>query len=218
MSDVPLITGVSSLDLLTEAGLDPTSALDVDNRPFFWQQIERIRAALAICDRLAPIKVWKFTIDNTAFKALPTTPVVLAPAPGSGKRLKALGCTLRMNASAGAYTNINATYSALAIYWQGDFSQWALDGVVNDSTEASATLDRLSGFAGSAATNWTDLPTYVDIFTTNRWTIAPLIPSTITENKALAIAIDNNGSGNLTAGHINNVLSGWLYYTEQAFP
>jgi hypothetical protein len=144
------------------------------------------------------------TLTDAQIKALPTTPITLVSAPGSGKRIKVIGAALRVDSTAGAYTNIDATYSAIAVYYLGDFSQWATAGVVDDST-ATPSLARRTTLSGGTGIGSADLPPYVDIFTQG-WTVPNIVGSGVSENKALAIAADNDGTGNFTGGNAANTL------------
>jgi hypothetical protein len=211
VSDVPLITGTSSLDLLTEAGLSATAPITSTNRPFFWQQLERIRAALVICDSLGGIKHARVTLDNAQIKALPTTPVTLITAPAAGLEIVPILGRVRLDAAGGIYTNINEDYSAIAIYWLGDFSTWALTGIVDDSSGSPRDLFKLSQMLRNTANTSIRLIPYHDYFA-NGWVSAPVTETTTTEAKALSIAADNNGSGNYTGGHTSNTLRIDLVY------
>lgn len=212
-----LITLGLATDYLTEAGLSATAPITSATRPFFWQQMERTRANFAdVLDNLAAIKHARVTLTDAQVKALPTTPVTIISAPGANLRLDVMLATVRAKTSSGAYTNINATYSALALYWLGDFTQWATLGSVNDST-ASPTLDKLSQMLGVTGVTSTRMSPYVDNFT-NGWVIPSPLGSGTTDNKALAVAVDNNGSGAFTGGNAANSLQVDVFYTISTAP
>lgn len=199
-----LITLGLALDYKTEGGLAATDPITVSSRPFFWQQMERTRANFVTLEDLAAVKHVQVTLTDAQVKALPTTPITLIAAPGSGSTIVPLQAILRATCTAGAYTNINATICNLAVYWLGDFSTWPLVGVVNDSS-ASPSPGKVTTFLGGANKHIAILPAYTDNYT-NNWNLPPVIGDAIYENKAIAIAVDNNGSGNFTGGNAANTL------------
>ncbi len=158
------------------------------------------------------------TLTNAQIKALPTTPITLVTAPASGLRVRVFSVSLHANTAAGAYTNINATYAALAVYYLGTFGQWAAVGVVDDVTFTGA--NKLTGLLGSANNQITDLPPYVDTPSDGAvnvlWTLANVQTVTAMNGIALAIAIDNNGSGALTGGNAANTLTVTVYYALES--
>jgi len=201
---VSLITLGLALDYKTEGGLAATDPITVSSRPFFWQQMERTRANFVTLEDLALIKHAQVTLTDAQVKALPTTPVTLIAAPGSGLTIVPLQGILRATCTAGAYTNINATICNLAVYWLGDFNAWPLAGVVNDSS-ASPSPGKVTTLLGSASKHIAILPAYTDNYT-NNWNLPPIIGDSTYENKAIAIAVDNNGSSNFTGGNSANTL------------
>jgi hypothetical protein len=207
-----LITLGLALDFKTAAGTDPTSALTALDRPMGWQQIERTRANLVILNDLAPIKLAQVTLTDAQIKALPTTPITLIAAPGSGLTIVPISASIFCLSSAGAYTNVNATYSALAIYWLGDFTRWAMTPVLND-TGTAPDLVNLADLL-SAAKHLANLIPYHDgpATTPTGWVVPGSVPSTQYENKALAIAGDNNGSGAYTGGNAANTMKVSVLY------
>lgn len=151
------------------------------------------------------------TLTNAQILALPTTPITLISAPSAGTRIKPIGATFRSDFAAG-YTNIDATYAACAIYWLGDFSQWAQTGIVDD---AAATLTRFTDIFGALGEETIDTIPYHDSFT-NGWVIPNAVGVSLSDGIALAVAMDNNGSGNLTGGNAANTLTITVYYVVQA--
>lgn len=201
-----LITLGLATDFKTAAGTDPTSAITALDRPMFWQQIERTRANFVTLDNMAPLKMAQVTLTDAQIKALPTTPITLIAAPGGTSTIVPISASLKVNSTAGAYTNKNTTYSAIAIYWLGDFTNWATTAVLNDSTTSPAKAS-LTNFLAAAKTLANLIPYHDSPATTAQgWVLPPTPTSAQYENKALAIAADNNGSGAYTGGNSANTM------------
>lgn len=208
-----LITLGLATDYLTEGGLAATAPITVNNRPFFWQQIERTRANFAdILDSLAYIQHARVTLTDAQIKALPTTPITLIAAPASGKRIHLVSASIRTDTAAGAYTNINTTYSAIAMYYLGDFSVWVSMGIVNDNVP-TPDITRLTDMIGVAQLASANVTAYNDT-PGNGWVLPVNITSTTSDAKALAIAADNNGSGAFTGGNAANSMTVDVLYLE----
>ena len=77
-------------------------------------------------------------LTDAQIKALPTTPVTLLSAAGPNTFIKVIGVTYVTNTTAGAYTNLNATYVDLH---QLIGSYFASYGPINDSTTTPALTD-----------------------------------------------------------------------------
>jgi hypothetical protein len=203
---VSLITLGLALDYKTEGGLAATDPITISSRPFFWQQMERTRANFVTLNDLAPIKMAQVTLTDAQIKTLPTTPVTLITAPGGTGTIVPISVSLKVNASAGAYTNKNATYSAIAVYWLGDFTVWATTAVLNDSTTSPAKA-ALTNFLNAQKSLAVLIPYHDWPATTGNGWVLPSTPvSGQYENKALAIAADNNGSSNYTGGNAANTM------------
>lgn len=151
------------------------------------------------------------TLTNAEIKALPSTPITLIAAPTAGSRIKVIGLSYSVVFTAAAYTNVNATYAALFTYYLGDPTQWAVTGVVNDSV---GSFTRLTTFLSAANATW-DVAPYLDA-PGNQWTQPIGIGHGSTNGVALALAIDNNGSGALTGGNAANSLLVTIYYTVES--
>lgn len=164
------------------------------------------------------------TLTNAQIKALPSTPITLAAAPGAGFRNKLIACTLKLDSAAGGYTNMNAVFSALVVSANG---YWLSGAVPNDNT-TTTDLTYLTGFLGTAHTKVLDLAPVgtdgIDAGSTSgatEWNNVPFplvgmpAPGDV-DNKALTLEVDNNGSGDLTGGNAANTLKVTLYYAIEA--
>ena len=149
--------------------------------------------------------------------------IAIAPAPGSGFRVKPTGGTVILDASAAAYTNINATY-ADCVFLQG--TTWLSAALVNDSS-LTTDLTMMTDFFGNAHTRVWDVQFPVmdaidsgSTTGTRGWFVnvsnsnMPAI-STV-DNVAVSIKIDNNGSGDFTGGNAANTGRVRLYYEIEA--
>lgn len=151
------------------------------------------------------------SLTNAQILAGPTTPITLIAAPSAGTRIKILGASYRSN-FVSIYTNINATYAACALYYLGNFTQWAQTGVVDD---AGVSLTRFSDMFGTTNTTVIDTAPYLDA-PGNSWVVPNNTALSFVDGVALAWKIDNNGSGNLTGGNAANTLKITTYYCLEA--
>jgi len=153
----------------------------------------------------APVILRQATVilTDAQIKALPTTPVVVIPAPGVGRVAMAWACAgysqvflhFRRTAS---YTNINTAATF----------EWYVN--VHDAQAFYGNADDLNKFLGSM---WYS----TDVL----WTGNPLQVSNVGgqlnevtnyENRATFLWIDNQGAGVLTGGHAANTLTIALTY------
>lgn len=159
----------------------------------FYLQLHRVRKALT----------------DAQIKALPTTPIALVSAPGAGYRIKGLGYTLRLNSSAGVYTNIDTTYATLQV--QTTAGNWVSGFVGNDDTTTPA-LAALTNLLNTAHHAVVDLPPTggaVRVQASGDAAVMPFAAAFINtaangDGLGLEIAADNNGSGNFTGGNAAN--------------
>ncbi len=175
--------------------------------------------------RLAEIFQVTVPVTDAQMKALPTTPLTLLAAPGSGKRIKVLGATLSVNQSGGAYTNVNVTYCALTIGNPAD--QW-IGVLVNDSGVASPLSQVTKLLATDTTPRIVDflLPASVAAQATTTPAQLYVVPGALTypgdaasnwNNAVVQLRMDNNSSGNLTGGHASNAHAVLLYYVVETF-
>lgn len=144
-------------------------------------------------------------LTNAQIKALPTTDIDVIAAPGAGKRISLIAMDCVLDASAGAYTNIDL---------DGFLSAYIVDGssyvdasyLGNDSTLPIA--DFTSAF-GSAQIAHFALSPYMKAEPVNGWGNMPQVHvwTTTPENQPLRLYIDNGGSGDLTGGNAANTLT-----------
>lgn len=151
------------------------------------------------------------TLTDAQIKALPTTPISLVSAPGAGKRVRPIAVSLSLDSSAGAYTNINATYCDLHLLQGTDITGL---GPVDDST-TSAALAQITATLGAASKTIYDLaiPKQSSPATTPKGYVLSSVYSNAQQaNAVLQLASNNNGSGNFTGGNVANTLKVTVYY------
>lgn len=156
------------------------------------------------------------TLTNDQIKALPTTPITAIAAPSSGYRNKILAGTIKIDATAGAYTNINTTYCDITLR---SSNYWAATFILNDNTTSPA-LSQATALLGSAAIKLLDFlapSVEAPATTSNGWVVVSSFSSAASDvnGSAISLGADNNGSGNFTGGHASNSGKVTLYYAVE---
>jgi hypothetical protein len=155
------------------------------------------------------------TLTNAQIKALAhPTPITIVGAPVSGCQHRVLGGTLSIHATAGAYTNVNTAYATLQL--ETAAGAWVALGPANDNT-LTAPLARLTTFLG-AVNKVANLVPYSEAIQSNAgggdWGyLQPSVSSATADydGQLIRLAMDNNGSSDLTGGHANNTLVVTVY-------
>jgi hypothetical protein len=143
-------------------------------------------------------------LTNAEIKALPTTPIDIVSAPGSGFRIKPIAVSLTGSFAAGAYTNINTTFAAIGV--QNTTTDYMCNPLVNNST-AGAITD-VSTFLALGYVSCVDLsPVAIFPSANGSISVAATIAKASNDNSPLQVFMDNNGSGVLTGGNAANTLT-----------
>lgn len=159
------------------------------------------------------------TLTDAQIKALPTTGITIHVAPGAGFRIKPVAISLVGKFTAGAYTNVNATYSDIHIEVG---TEYIIFCVANDSSTTPA-ISQMTDFMG--AVNRVVDPPITDIVSVpvaggagyilpNSETAAG-VSTTVWDDVAISIKAENNGSGNFTGGNAANTLKVTFYFIKE---
>lgn len=133
-------------------------------------------------------------LDNDQIKVLPTIPVEVVPSPGDGKRNSILFILLILDASAGAYTNVDA------------------GGIVSvPYIDAGAPF--AAGSEAHSANIFTDNDVNRPLLQLGAFFETPGYEYAYTANKALGVKVSNGVAGNFTGGNAANTLKIITYYT-----
>jgi hypothetical protein len=149
------------------------------------------------------------TLTDAQVKALPTTPIVLAPA-SPNTVLQPLAALVQATTTSGAYTNINAAGWCGIQY--GD-TTGAMSFIVNDVAITGAAADSLTRLLGNARVTRMRMQQYYDVDTSGNWGLIPFaVTGTGGVNTPLQFTCDNGGAGAFTGGNAANALRVMLLY------
>lgn len=168
-------------------------------------------AAGLLLNSTCRVQATTVTLTNDQIKALPTTPQTIIAAPAAGFRIGWFTVDMRMNNTAGAYTNVNAAGS-LSLHYDASPSELASLELAND-TVVSPDENFLSDAMGAVESSFAFEPR-IYIHSTRG---ALVVPRTVPESLGLMLVADNDGSGDFTGGHANNTWTlNALYLLEEA--
>ena len=165
----------------------------------------------------AVIRSVRLILTNAQIKALQGTPIDIIPAPGVGFWLRLISVDYSSDFSAGAYTNIDPTYSDFRIgYNVGVYA----GGYMADDPLSTPPLTQITDFFGSNSQKIVPGVPYSEGYTgsvpgTGSYIIAVPNLRTSFENLPLQVCAFNS-TGDLTGGNVANTLTIDLQYCIRA--
>ncbi len=176
-------------------------------------------SAITVAANSIPLFRTTLTLTDAQIKALPTTPVTVITAQGSGFWIKVLGVTYQSHVQTTAYTNFDATYTDLHLVITGGY--YASYGPVNDATTTPALVeihDILAVLNDSIIEVGQPSQSAIGASATTAGYVTQtnFIGSSAVDNQPLQVAMDNNGTGNLTGGSGGNTLKVTVYWSKEA--
>lgn len=151
-------------------------------------------------DGTLPLFFQTVTLTNAQIKALPTTPVVVVPAPGAGKMILPVARAINKPTFAAPYTNQSApnTQPYAVLTW-GDEVGYASAWMPDDDDPSLGQFSKLF----DAAPQVFVLDSYSDTAAT--WGLVSQAQSFNAENLPVKLFV-SNAAGDFTGGHADNVL------------
>jgi hypothetical protein len=151
------------------------------------------------------------TLTDAQIKALPSTPISLISSPGAGYFISPIAVVLNMDATAGAYGNIDAA-AWLGVVYNNAYGFVGYVGndvaITNPLIGSTAFTDFLTN-GSKVSLNLAPFEVTEDINqSAGGWgPMAVLQAMTSKENQPITIKVDNNGAGALTGGNSANTLA-----------